>query len=724
MQFKNSVLVAALSASSAFATYTKDYKLNTYWGQSGPSTEFLGTHCESDSVDYVTLAFVNNSPEHGNGTDYPGTNFAAHCAAEVYVNNNRNSKLLSGCSYIKDDIRKCQNLGKKVFLSVGGEYTATSNYSLSSVQKGYEFAEFLYKAFGPYKAGYTGPRPLDRSSTDHTCLDGFDFDIETKFDNQQPYIRMVNHLRELINNDHKDMIITAAPQCPQSTQYFQMKTILQQAKFDKIWVQFYNNPSCEASSTSFNYNDWESFIDGGINDAAELYIGLPGSAAAVGATGSGYITPTQAKTLICAYKNKEHFGGAMLWDAYYASENKDTAGKPYLDAVAEALKCGGCAADVCAPPASTSSSTSSYVATTSSSVSTSSYAATSSSASTSSYIATSSSSATSSETCTDSTSSSYIATSSSSYAATNTESSSSYLVTSSTYATTTSSASYSASTTSSEEDDCPPEDETTSSYIESSTVSVSATTTSSVPSYPTTSSAAEYTTSTVYTTTVYTVTSCAPSVTNCPSKGAVVTETIALYTTVCPVTATQTPTTTTEVPMTTSTIYSTRIATITKCPASVTNCPVGSVTTETIAVSTTVCPVSEAETTTVPTSGASYPTGGSEASPSKPVKVAAVPSYPASSFSSSYVPATTLTVAVYPTGGKNGTAAISSTAAAGTGTGYPIVPTTTSAGYSVVVCSGAGCSTAYPTASVVTAGSAKTASLGVFGLVAIAAFVL
>jgi hypothetical protein len=44
-----------------------------------------------------------------------------------------------------------------------------------------------------------------------------------------------------------------------------------------------------------------------------------------------------------------------------------------------------------------------------------------------------------------------------------------------------------------------------------------------------------YTTSTVYTTKVHTITSCAPTVTNCPGKPHVTTETIAVSTTVCPV---------------------------------------------------------------------------------------------------------------------------------------------------------------------------------------------
>jgi chitinase len=124
---------------------------------------------------------VNNSPQNGNGTGFAGTNFAAHCADTVYVKNDRNSLLLSGCDLIKRDIKICQQMGKKVLLSIGGEFSATSNYTVSSVTKGEEFADFMWNAFGPLKSGYTGPRPFDVSNTDPTCVDGFDFDIEKKF---------------------------------------------------------------------------------------------------------------------------------------------------------------------------------------------------------------------------------------------------------------------------------------------------------------------------------------------------------------------------------------------------------------------------------------------------------------------------------------------------------------------------------------------------------------
>lgn len=104
-------------------------------------------------------------------------------------------------------------------------------------------------------------------------------------------------------------------------------------------------------------------------------------------------------------------------------------------------------------------------------------------------------------------------------------------------------------------------------------------------------------TSTILRTTVYTVTSCAPTVTNCP-LGHVTTATLTDYTTWCPgnPTITSAPTTTgAAIPTKSgkpSTVYTTIIHTITACPPSVTNCPANekttSVVTETKALYTTI----------------------------------------------------------------------------------------------------------------------------------------
>ena len=139
----------------------------------------------------------------------------------------------------------------------------------------------------------------------------------------------------------------------------------------------------------------------------------------------------------------------------------------------------------------------------------------------------------------------------------------------------------------------------------------------------------ESTTSTIYSTSVGTITSCAADVPNCPEKGQLTTEIISVGVTVCPVTEAETgtktgtgpaqpaePTTATtkapELPSggnsvpssgngvpsggngvpssgngVPSTISVTRVHTITSCPPTVPDCPVGSVTTE-IEVKTTI----------------------------------------------------------------------------------------------------------------------------------------
>lgn len=136
-------------------------------------------YCDS-GVEYVTLSFVNTSPEN-DPSGYPGTNFAGHCWAGAYKNGKGvQSKLLSECQTIKESIPYCKSRGVKVLLSIGGVYDASSsNYKVSTESKGQDFANFLYSAFGPYKSSWTGPRPFDLSATEHSSVDGFDFDIES-----------------------------------------------------------------------------------------------------------------------------------------------------------------------------------------------------------------------------------------------------------------------------------------------------------------------------------------------------------------------------------------------------------------------------------------------------------------------------------------------------------------------------------------------------------------
>ena len=211
--------------------------VNVYWGQSGVGDRLVD-YCASGGFDYVSVAFVNVSPENAGTSGYPGTNFAAHCSAATYSNNGTASLLQSECEQIREDIPKCQDLGIKVILSIGGVLTETSNYTISSVENGRYFGEFLWGAFGPYNESWTGPRPFDISETTHVAVDGFDFDLEAYWsdDLQGAWVAMISRMRELGCN-----LITAAPQCPTDKQWFQMYDIIRQAAFDIINIQFYNN---------------------------------------------------------------------------------------------------------------------------------------------------------------------------------------------------------------------------------------------------------------------------------------------------------------------------------------------------------------------------------------------------------------------------------------------------------------------------------------------------
>jgi chitinase len=97
-------------------------------------------------------------------------------------------------------------------------------------------------------------------------------------------------------------------------------------------------------------------------------------------------------------------------------------------------------------------------------------------------------------------------------------------------------------------------------------------------------------TSAITTTTVYTITSCAPTVTYCPI-GEVTTDVITYLTTYCPGSETATPTVTADPKTTyTDTYTMTTVYTVTVCPAMVTDCPVGKLTTATYLSTTTWCP--------------------------------------------------------------------------------------------------------------------------------------
>jgi chitinase len=636
--YAKGLALAALAASPVVA----DYAVNAYWGQVGGDS--LASYCESDGFDYVTIAFIINSPEQDPATGYPGTNFGAHCSAEFYDVDGNVSGLNKNCQQIIEGIPACQANGKKVLLSIGGAFVTGVNYTVSSQQNGEDFADFLWGAFGPYDASWTGPRPFDSSATEHVSVDGFDFDIETKFADQSGYVALINRLHTHFDESAAaagTYVVSGAPQCPLNPDYFQMQTMITDAVFDLLFIQFYNNPSCDAivgnaPDDSFNYDAWVDFLADTASSNAKLFIGLPGSPAAAG---SGYLEPSVAYNLLQQYKTHASFGGASVWDVDYGS-NKTANGRTYIENLHDALNdiVVPVPVTVCTETYTVQAGDYCYAIAVANGISVDDLEALNPTLDDACDLvpgqvlcvavgtaATTTSSTSSAATSTSSSSSSSISSTSSSsvHPATTTSIplSTGPVVTGPTVTGTGFDSSVLPTVTG------PYNNSTSSATIPLSTGTGSSDPTTSLPANPTapfgnstagvsstvdpifTSEPATLTTSTLYSTIVETVTSCAPTVTNCPAGPHVTTKTIAIGTTVCPVSANPTVPvvvlTATVVPIsnspaptgpaqwTTSTVYSTTVYTITSCAPTVTNCPAGPhVTTEIIAVGTTVCPVS------------------------------------------------------------------------------------------------------------------------------------
>ena len=221
----------------------------------------MGHFCEDTDIDIIPIVrtaspesgahrninprpqgFVNVFPDQSHG--YPGTNFGNKCGNSTFNNlNGSSSPLLSDCPSIGPDITKCQAAGKKILLSLGG--AIPNNQELDSDASAVDFANFLWKAFGPKCADYSGPRPFGDA-----VVDGFDFDIESNIPGQKDisyqsrgYATMIKTLRSLYALESgKDYYISGAPQCivPDS----HLGDAISSSWFDFLFVQFYNTQSC------------------------------------------------------------------------------------------------------------------------------------------------------------------------------------------------------------------------------------------------------------------------------------------------------------------------------------------------------------------------------------------------------------------------------------------------------------------------------------------------
>lgn len=284
-----------------------------YWGQNGGGTveKDLTSYCTSSSgIDIVVLAFLY---QFGGDNKVPGGVIGQSC----YISGSGEAQ---NCDTLASAIKTCQGNGVKVIISLGG---AAGSYSLSSDDEAETIGQNLWDAYG--NSGSKGPRPFG-----DVFVNGFDFDIELNGGSSKHYPAMIKKLRSNFASDSSnEYYITGAPQCPIPEP--NMGVIIQNAQFDYLWVQFYNNNNYTVpcalgynGDAPFNYNNWTSFIDSTPSKDAKLFIGVPASKNAANGTPSGavyYITPEQLSELVGEYKSNSDFGGIMMWDAGFSDSN-------------------------------------------------------------------------------------------------------------------------------------------------------------------------------------------------------------------------------------------------------------------------------------------------------------------------------------------------------------------------------------------------------------------
>lgn len=294
-----------------------------YWGQNSFGAvdsnqagwqKPISYYCQDDSVDVFPIAFVNQF--FGTG-GLPALNLANTC--NPTDNGTFPGTGLANCQALATDISACQAKGKLLTLSLGG---AGGAYGFQNDAEGIAFANTVWDLF---LGGSSTTRPFGSA-----VLDGVDLDIEAG--TGTGYVAFVNQLRSKFTGASKKYYITAAPQCvyPDAA----LGSVLNNANFDAIYVQFYNNPcglQTYGNVANWNYGNWDYWARNvSPNKNVKIYIGAP---AAPKAAGSGYQdTATLQKIATETRSNFPSFGGVMFWDASQAYQNNryDKATKSFL----------------------------------------------------------------------------------------------------------------------------------------------------------------------------------------------------------------------------------------------------------------------------------------------------------------------------------------------------------------------------------------------------------
>ncbi|EPE29459.1 (Trans)glycosidase [Glarea lozoyensis ATCC 20868] len=274
-----------------------------YYGQTPATAQYdLLSQCSQSSIDIIVLAFITGKTA-GNKPTY---DFGLGCSDTVP----------SACTKLAADINKCQRAyGKKILIAIGG---ATGRVTFSNDAEARAFGNAVWDTFGTVSAKKVG-RPFG-----NVVVDGFDFDNETG--NPTSYLTLSNTLRSRFPRSSasaKRFYLSAGPQCPYPDASNPMDMLL---TLDFVFVQFYNNPSCEIGSAGFqdSLKTWSLALSrNGRVRGPRVMIGAPSwPPAGPTAYNNGIKSAKGINAIVASTKGKyANLGGLMFWDGPEGTAN-------------------------------------------------------------------------------------------------------------------------------------------------------------------------------------------------------------------------------------------------------------------------------------------------------------------------------------------------------------------------------------------------------------------
>lgn len=282
----------------------------TFFGQSTEKTD-LSEVCENDNFDIVILAFITslNPPKLNMGKD-TGSPSDAQMKQEGFELFDGTVAPEGGKS-IADQISGCQEKGRKVMISYGGD-ERFSNATFGSADEAKEAADQVWNLY----LGGTDSADI-RPFGSKIILDGLDLDNESG--NGSFYKEFVTEMRSKMDSDSsRKYLMSAEPMCAFFDEAESSIPDSVLPMLDFVNVQFYNNEAQGIGGKDFEstVKSWaKKFADA--DPSPKLFLGVPGGE---GAAGSNIQSADEIKKTIASVKNMNltGFGGVGVWDAGFA----------------------------------------------------------------------------------------------------------------------------------------------------------------------------------------------------------------------------------------------------------------------------------------------------------------------------------------------------------------------------------------------------------------------